>query len=189
MPNFFETLGRGMASSFWKGSKYATKPFWGNWPGRIAAGGIVGGIYGGATSESNTSTGTFKDTLAGAIGGLGLVGGAYGAGKLGWAGLKKLGSGKGLRGLAKGVGRLGMSGARLGWKAAKPALSYTARHPVNVAVGAAAIGGLGAIGYNMYEGLSGTGANNPEDMMYYSGRQQLMDSTAGLVQGLHSNRH
>lgn len=188
MPNPFEVLGRGMASSFWTATKYGTKPFWGNWAGRVAAGGIIGGAYGGLTSDSATDTGVFKDVLGGAIAGTGIGLGAYGATKLGMAGIRKFGTGQGLKGIAKGVGKMawrgGKAGATLGWKAARPALSYALQHPVNVAAGAAAIGGLGAIGYNMYSGLAGE-----ESASYYSGRQQLMDSTYGLVQGMSANRH
>ena len=58
-----------------------------------AAGAAIGGIYGGATSDSMTATGTFKDVISGAAAGLGI--GLLGSRAV-W---------KGIGGLGRGLGR------------------------------------------------------------------------------------
>ena len=179
--NIFESLGRNVAKGGWWATKKAATPFVGNWAGRMIAGAGIGAAYGGMTSDSNTSTGTFRDTLAGAIGGAGLVGGAWAGLKIGKAGLKSLGSGK----LWKGAANLGLKGARMGVNAAMPGLKYAAKHPLQVGLAGAGIAAVGAVGYNMYQGLSG----NEDQALYYSNRERLMNSTQGLVQGLNANRH
>lgn len=175
-------------SAIGKGTGYVAKSLasslYGSWPGRVLGGGIAGGILGKAFSEDYSSTGQFKDTLGGAAMGAGLVGAAYGglkaigpASSAAYSGLKS-----GLRHPVKSMKTLGKFGliagaiAGIGYGLSSIGTPYAgAEHMSEVA----AQSGISSTGFD-----PGFGGDH-----YQPERQSFIQSTEGLVQGLHRRRH
>ncbi len=86
MSGFFDTVGRGAAKGVWAGVKGIGSGMYNasKLTGHILGGGVIGGLYAGLTSGSQSDTGTVRDTMFGAMVGGGLVG----AGRLGLAAAK-----------------------------------------------------------------------------------------------------
>lgn len=196
MPFFPRTaLGAGigaMGKGAWATTKFAV----GGGVRRSALGSGVGAIYGNVTSDANSSTGRARDTMVGALGGLGVgMATTRTAGRLALGAAKlplRYAKGTGVRGLAKKGWGLARGGASLGKKGAVAGLgaaNWTVSNPgMALAVGGGVLGAYA---------LSQSGAGNvpagQEQLAVQQGRSvghtSHIQSTSGLVQGLHRGRH
>ena len=168
---------------------------------RMVTGAAIGGIYGAATSQNNSSTGIFRDAMRGATAGLGI------------GAMTTRAFGSSVFGVAKGLARRSPQIAKAGWGAGlrgaeigAGVANFAVKHPY-------ASLGIGAVGAGMY-GLAssgpGGGGTTAEEMgaiasssgvsstgfdpgmgssFRQNSRAMFMDSTNGLVQGMHRGRH
>lgn len=165
--------------------------------GRVFAAGAAGAIYGGMTSGEGGGAGTIRDAMMGAGVGLGLglmttkplLRGAYSIGK----------------GAVKAAPGVAMTAARAGLSIGDKALGFIGKHPMGaLALGLGAYGGyklmtsrlIGGtdadttafakhMGTSSIGGDLGMGGYSHQDY----GRDMFMQSTQGLVQGMHRGRH
>jgi hypothetical protein len=159
---------------------------------RMAVGTVAGGTVGYATSDNNTPTGQFKDTLMGAAMGLGI--GTLSTKTVlrnSWS-LAKNSRGYVAEGITHGVS--------LGMRAGAGAARFALNNP-GTAVGLGALG-LGTValansGYSSNSaGIDEANAYAQQTEMQSTGqvsnvesRSALIGSTYGLTQGLHRGRH
>lgn len=172
------------------------------WAAKPLTGAAIGGAYGGFSTEEYSSNQIARNALLGAA-----IGGGIG-GLITGSGRRFLGElGSGIAGRAKGLiissnqgsfgSRLKQGGiARMGTAIGKAGMgisSFAVNHPY-LATGMAA-GAIG-VGANISGGMSSGGISDVERGEYAMSvgtsspsRQMLQDSTYGLTQGLHRNRH
>ncbi len=172
------------------------------WAVKPLTGAIVGGAYGGLSTDEYSNNQIFRNTLMGAVIGGGIGGLATGPGRrlLGELGMGIAGKAKnmiispnagsfGQRLKQGGIARMGTSlvsaGGRIG--------SFAMNHPYLTTGIAGASYGMAA---NIAGGMTGGTISPTERDEYLSSigtsspsRQMLQDSTYGLTQGLHRSRH
>lgn|SRR5574343_554661 len=78
MANFFNEVGTGVAKGVWAGMKGVGSGAFkaSKYTGHLLGGGVIGGMYGGLASDSQSSTGVVQDAMFGGLAGMGLVGAA-----------------------------------------------------------------------------------------------------------------
>ena len=151
---------------------------------RIATGAVAGAIAGAVTEDNFTRRGAAEPLVGGAMAGalLGLGTTAFGlkaVGRMAW-------------GLGKNMPGMGWAAAKGTAKGLNSVLGFTLNHP-RLALGGAALAGAALYmgrkkpyeptkNVNMY----GVPEGIPRPM---PNRREFMDSTEGLVQGMHGRRH
>lgn len=180
-------IGEGVGRSALAAGKLGARGALGGGIRRMVTGGVIGGMYGAATSDSVTGTGVFQSAMSGALLGLGIGAATTSAfWKSAWA-----------AGKPAGIGAAKI-GAWAGWKGAKGIANFALNHPTLTGV----VGTVGLGGYLMFgenEGRQGVratvataGVNMAEPYISTSTGENariLRSSTDGLVQGLNSGRH
>lgn len=159
------------------------------------AGSAVGGVHGYLTSENLDPTARMKDTMLGAMGGAGI--GAL-ATKTAWRGVAGIGKGvaRGIWKNKRGIGKAGIIGAktgiRLGASLAKSAMNhpYAAMALGGGVYGIRAMAGGGEQGRPVDRAEMMIGDQAPSTGRIADGsRQDLLESTFGLTQGMWKGRH
>ena len=215
MSSLIGFIGRGL----WKGGKPLAKGAFGGPVRRMITGGGIGGIYGAATSDSNTATGKFQSMMMGAAGGMAIAGGANllmsksfrgAVSNVAIGGIKRRYNqslvnsyvgGKGtlaakssavMAAIPKWPGRLTKGVGKAGYKIGRRALSFAINHQHLVGTGIILGVGYSALhGGNNQNPIDATLAQQYAEMGAGTDRQRmaLQNSTQNLVQGLHQGRH
>jgi len=159
------------------------------------AGSVIGGIHGYATSDNLNSTARLKDTMLGAMGGLGI--GAL-ATRTAWRGVSSAGKGvaRGIWKNKRSIGKAGVIGARSGIRLGASLAKSAMNHPYSAMALGGGVYGMGAMAGGgergqpvdrsammIKEGAPSTGR------IADSSRQDLLQSTFGLTQGMWKGRH